>query len=1075
MKIQHLALPVLLAVGCAKEPYYGEGGPTLADDPVEPTWELGNLGGMAHLPPNTVSVDDLDETLLDALSQRQVTVTGDFADCEAPQVLFGGRHAFILDLDADAIDVLSPPGPVRGGQVDVQVGCRGGMSVVQEAYDYVLGDGDPDDEDTRRLETLHENEYGSFIVYYQAEPYINWPEPVGYGWFTSLASERLSDYLGGNPDMIHASVASGDDDDNQQEGDDDSGSSGSAPLIPLLPAQIPAIEWESPEQGDRLEAGNELWFFRRRDTSETDEPLAMYARKRPSATFPGRPDGHTDQAPNNDAAWLAVPYETPSGVPTKRYLRLGQDTGRWCEGDDAREGCGQGDDERLDDTRWPIDNTWGWLQPDEPALADLAAYDDEVAEHVDYLVCMETAADDAEEQACADAATVALPSGEYQNVQICKSFDELDMFPWILPVPYDGEAGFCTIIEILPTLSIVQGQNWVDVSDQALGRWTLNQDNTYYDGFTTVGENVWPRDVPVFLSWQGDFSEGLQIPAKNEDRVIPDELPEPGSAEYDEFPYLRTPPLEFDDFMGNDSDFASKFGYPALIPTDGSADWTFPIPLDKDGEGWDDTYVVVTLEVNDIETANPFGGGGVWRATAWAWADEEAVVFPAATLATLPHVGDLFKPDAETQLGGNLAGFVNMEIHRIARIGLGSEFRQPDAKAIFDVKTITSYYFHTESSCTDGLDNDGDGLCDTGECLDAAGDPMAADPSCPSEGGSCDDCIDNDNDGEVDWDGCPGVGNPPPADEDCADFLGAYETGQCQDGEDNDDDGLSDMEDPDCEDPAEDNDESASCSDGVDNDGDGWTDEDDASCPDGDGSSEGGLEYSTDCNDGIDDDGDFLVDAADPGCESGKDLEETGDGDTCNDGIDNNEDGWIDLDDITCLPGIDTDEDGIIDLDGEVSYSAGEADDFPCSDKVFFAGDFVSKDGDDADLLANAEDPGCQFGADPSEEDDEPLGCEDRMDDDGDGWVDDLDPGCFLHANGEDGASPTAGTCNDGDDNDNDGWIDVLDPDCGSGEEDEVLPVGPLQCNDGIDNDGDSLEDAADPECLTGKDNHEEP
>jgi hypothetical protein len=1081
MTLSRLSIIFLAVVGCAKDPFYEGEPPTLADTPVEPTWELGNLGGKAFLPAGTTSVDQLEQNVVDALAQHQVTVTGDFAECVAPQVMFGGRHAFLLDVGDDGIDVLTPPGPVRGGLVDLQVACRGGAAVAQQVYDYVLGDGDPADEGTRRLEPLHANEFGSFIVYYQAEPYINWPDPVGYGWFTSARSERLSDYLGGTPDMIHTSVGDGDDDDSQQQGDDDSAGSGTGVALARLPAQIPAVEWENPEQGSRLSAGSDLWFFRRRNTSEATEPLTTYAKKRVSLTFPGRPDNHTDQNANNDAAWLVVPFETPDGVPTKRYLRLGQDTGAWCTADDSREGCGEGDDEALDDTRLPIDNTWAWATPDEVTLDEVLAYEDEVKEHFDYLTCMEGAASEAEELACAEDALVSLPSGRYQDVQVCKSFDEVDMFPWLLPVPYDGEAGFCVIIEILPELDIVEGQNWVDVPEYATGRWALNVDNSYYDGFTTVGENVFQRNEPVFLAWPGAFSEGFEIPAKNWDAErgapdrIPDELPEPGSEEFDEFPYLRTPDIQIDSFLGNDSDFATKFGFPALVPTDGSTDWVFPIPSDLDGEGWDDTYVVVTLEVNDIVTANPFGGGGVWRATAWAWADEEQVVIPAATLATLPHVADLFKPDSENQQGGDLAGFVSMEVHRIAAVGLGSGFRQPGAEVVFDVKTITSYYFHTESSCYDGLDNDGDGLCDTGECLDADGEPMPADPSCPAEGdGSCDDCLDNDNDGLVDWDGCPGAENAEP-DSDCEDYLGSYETGECQDGEDNDGDGLSDLADPDCEDPATDPSETSTCGDGIDNDGDGWTDTDDASCADPNGSSEGGLEYTTDCTDGIDDDGDMLIDAADPGCADGHDPDETGEGDTCNDGIDNNEDGWTDLDDITCWPGLDTNDDGIAEVTGEVNYTISAAEPFPCSNKALIDGEGVPKDDDDADDLANAADPGCLFGADPSEEDDEPIGCEDRIDNDGDGWVDDLDPGCYLHSNGEAGATPTDGTCNDGDDNDNDGWTDAQDPDCASGEEDELLAVTPLQCNDGVDNDGDGLEDAADPDCVSGKDNHEEP
>ena len=82
--------------------------------------------------------------------------------------------------------------------------------------------------------------------------------------------------------------------------------------------------------------------------------------------------------------------------------------------------------------------------------------------------------------------------------------------------------------------------------------------------------------------------------------------------------------------------------------------------------------------------------------------------------------------------------------------------------------------------CSDGLDNDGDGLTDFGgdPGCDAAGDF--------SEAGTapCDDGADNDGDGYIDY----------PADPVCTTLATATEYGQCQDGNDNDHDGMIDFD-----------------------------------------------------------------------------------------------------------------------------------------------------------------------------------------------------------------------------------------------------------------------------------------
>ena len=125
----------------------------------------------------------------------------------------------------------------------------------------------------------------------------------------------------------------------------------------------------------------------------------------------------------------------------------------------------------------------------------------------------------------------------------------------------------------------------------------------------------------------------------------------------------------------------------------------------------------------------------------------------------------------------------------------------------------------TENNCTDGIDNDEDGLtdCDDDDCInDAACQVLVED--------ICDDTIDNDGDGLTDCD-----------DDDCAGDIACSvltET-ECDDGLDNDDDGDTDCDDSDCIGDAACTDTEVQCDDGLDNDDDGDTDCDDSDC-DGD-------------------------------------------------------------------------------------------------------------------------------------------------------------------------------------------------------------------------------------------------
>ena len=79
-------------------------------------------------------------------------------------------------------------------------------------------------------------------------------------------------------------------------------------------------------------------------------------------------------------------------------------------------------------------------------------------------------------------------------------------------------------------------------------------------------------------------------------------------------------------------------------------------------------------------------------------------------------------------------------------------------------------------------------------------------------------------------------------------------------------------------------------------------------------------------------------------------------------------------------------------------------------------------------------------------------------DDDGDGWVDELDPDCLV-GSWEVGFNDDYG-CNDGYDNDGDGAIDADDEDCA-----HPWATENSSCSDGEDNDGDGLQDANDFDC----------
>ncbi|MEM4260632.1 MAG: C25 family cysteine peptidase, partial [Candidatus Woesearchaeota archaeon] len=297
-------------------------------------------------------------------------------------------------------------------------------------------------------------------------------------------------------------------------------------------------------------------------------------------------------------------------------------------------------------------------------------------------------------------------------------------------------------------------------------------------------------------------------------------------------------------------------------------------------------------------------------------------------------------------------------------------------------------------ACSDGVDNDGDGLIDFGQdpgckmpyyhseishsCYDGIDNNNNSyidffDITCLVIGVEtiimpyqCNDCIDNDNDGLIDY----------PEDTECDSLYDANELQQCSDGIDNDNDGLIDYPiDTNCIDNL-DNSEKPECSDGIDNDKDKKIDyygrHGDFSIKDYSGclsSSDDSEVDDNSCRDGVDNDGDGLIDYPnDDGCFNIFDPSELYE---CNDGIDNDGNMLIDyFSDVgrcwgpidhselyDCSDGLDNDNDGLIDMSDTFCNTASgwyeniSIYQFQCNDTI----------DNDNDGFVDIEDVGCIF------------------------------------------------------------------------------------------------------------------
>jgi hypothetical protein len=130
-----------------------------------------------------------------------------------------------------------------------------------------------------------------------------------------------------------------------------------------------------------------------------------------------------------------------------------------------------------------------------------------------------------------------------------------------------------------------------------------------------------------------------------------------------------------------------------------------------------------------------------------------------------------------------------------------------------------------------------------------------------------------------------------------------------------------------------------------------------------------------------------------------------------------------------CSDGVDNDRDGAIDLQ-----------DFACS------------------------------GPDDSDEASPVAQCQNGTDDDRDGLIDLADPGCSSPQDNNEGDGTSQ--CQNGTDDDRDGLIDLADPGCSSSQDTNEAD-GTSQCQNGVDDDRDGLIDGLDPGCSSPKDNVE--
>ncbi len=407
-------------------------------------------------------------------------------------------------------------------------------------------------------------------------------------------------------------------------------------------------------------------------------------------------------------------------------------------------------------------------------------------------------------------------------------------------------------------------------------------------------------------------------------------------------------------------------------------------------------------------------------------------------------------------------------------------------------------YETDEDTCGNGADDDGDGridcrdedcvvrgFCPTGIPIvppeEAEGIAPGFDRGRPDFAAeraralrSCTDRIDNDGDGQPD---CADSGCRSIAELCCgAEFNDAT----CSNGLDDDGNGFADCNDFTCRQSPFVTvcDVELDCANRRDDDGDRRIDCDDTDC----GASPACTNGERDCANGVDDDGNGAIDCRDNACRPTDACRGEEDGEAfCTDGADNDGDGAIDCDDSACAASP---------LMRVALYcmarSGPENSVDRCSDGV----------DNDANGFVDCRDFGCTMasrGATPeaiaycaSLTETTLARCSDGVDNDGNGFVDCADFACTMESRGATREAAmhcatrlenTLERCRDGVDNDGNGFIDCADFACSRSMDAAILEHCTMlaentiaRCTDGIDNDGNGFTDCEDFSCERSAD-----
>ncbi|MCK6526070.1 hypothetical protein L6R50_00400 [Myxococcota bacterium] len=889
-------------------------------------------------PPEIVSMTPAFEDGITGCNVVRIEVD-DPSQCQRPSVVFGNRNATVVtdaNLDAlrdfcdtsvelrdDVITVISPPGPIQTGKVDVRVGCEHGVASLDDGYDYRVSSRIPGSENTAvEYASLFDDEIGSFsLQYYDSTLFGGVPFVGGYGFLNSQPSPRGATFWGGNPDSVASTTG--------------------------IRAQIPPRAFAPPDV-NRVQAGDLIRFYRNRhnvqDPIGTDAGVLQLQVAAPGADCdPVDVDTDGDNTPDatqvdgycffalegiegggGDVGKVTLYFKEPvMGLPGGSYFaqvcedqrELGfnnQPSGPLEEGNcldyetfTALELSSGAESVTLPgqngiDMRWDGDiryYTNDFLGPNNAPF--------------DKPMCMSWGA--------SYSYGVNFEAGDYgaECAQGLEKIEDINAAGAITIPPMDiGSVNNLTLLpdggNLASTIGAVHiGVGTLDELKDVevdwdafdpetpstcpglLVRWDTEEGerkmskNDYY----TVDFRVWDDMMP--FNFFGTFevfrltafawhrSGGLCIPARELAKAPPSMFPFGSTVADDEYVSTRYSAYLYINHhrvqkipmtaLGNMVVDVKTLDVTIFSNTDNCHD-----AVDNDGDGL----------VDGADPGCGLGDGmfeGITQCNngvdddADGWRDEKDPGCYRVDDATGELVYDAL---LESEGGTNAAYDCNDGVDNDADGEVDEDDRGCDDGLDDD---------EDSNNCSDHVDGDGDGWTDGDDpdCVDAESREVGLGTT------GCNDGADEDGDGWTDA-----------ADPDCTE-AGDDEVGpgtaECNDGLDNDLDGSIDALDPECveADGGEGDAPPGGCEDGLDNDGDGWTDDADPDCVDAAADEVG--PGTTGCNDGTDEDGDGWIDAADPDCVDAA-ADEVGPGTAqCNDGADNDGDALIDAEDPECV------------------------------------------------------------------------------------------------------------------------------------------------------------------------------